>query len=327
MSSGGRSGGFSGSHAGAPAYSGGGRFSGPWSSAPAYSGGGFSGSRGAPAYSGGRFSGAQSPAYGGGGFSGSRPSAPTFNGGRFISPRPSAPAYNGDRFGSTRAPAYSGSRFTSTRPGAPAYNGSRFVAAPGGRYGYYTSGHNYGSPRFDNRPGGDHRFAGRTGFNHIPYGGHPRYWAGGNFHGIYWPRAHYHTGFVQFVAVLPAFYSTFWWGGIPYYYWDDTYYTWSQPDYGYVATDPPPVVDDGDTSDAGSAVPQSSDASSLYIYPKNGQSEEQTSTDRYECHQWAASQTGFDPTNGADQPAGSSGPDDYRRAMMACLDARGYSAR
>lgn len=33
-----------------------------------------------------------------------------------------------------------------------------------------------------------------------------------------------------------------------------------------------------------------------FAYPKAGQSEQQQSKDRYECHQWAVSQTGFDPS-------------------------------
>ncbi len=32
-----------------------------------------------------------------------------------------------------------------------------------------------------------------------------------------------------------------------------------------------------------------------YVYPKNGQSAEQQQKDEYECHQWAAGQTGYDP--------------------------------
>jgi hypothetical protein len=34
----------------------------------------------------------------------------------------------------------------------------------------------------------------------------------------------------------------------------------------------------------------------LFIYPSKGQSTEQQSRDRYECHSWAVQQTGFDPT-------------------------------
>lgn len=34
----------------------------------------------------------------------------------------------------------------------------------------------------------------------------------------------------------------------------------------------------------------------LFIYPSRGQSPQQQSRDRYECHTWAVQQTGFDPT-------------------------------
>jgi hypothetical protein len=125
--------------------------------------------------------------------------------------------------------------------------------------------------------------------------------------------------------VLPALYTTFWFDGVPYYYWDDLYYTWSPSEYGYVATDPPPVAESA-PSDGGSAAAQPGDSSSVYVYPRNGQTDDQTATDRFECHQWAVSQTGFDPTRGADQSQAANSPADYRRAMLACLDARGYSA-
>ena len=44
-------------------------------------------------------------------------------------------------------------------------------------------------------------------------------------------------------------------------------------------------------------------AQDMYVYPAKGQSEQQLSTDRYECHRWAVSETGFDPTD-----LGESGP-------------------
>ena len=34
-----------------------------------------------------------------------------------------------------------------------------------------------------------------------------------------------------------------------------------------------------------------------FLYPKKGQSAEQQDKDKYECHQWAVGQTGFDPMN------------------------------
>jgi hypothetical protein len=53
---------------------------------------------------------------------------------------------------------------------------------------------------------------------------------------------------------------------------------------------------------------------------------EQQSADRYECHNWAKQQTGFDPT----RSTGGVEPDDsaakheqYRRALRACLEGRG----
>jgi YMGG-like Gly-zipper len=33
-----------------------------------------------------------------------------------------------------------------------------------------------------------------------------------------------------------------------------------------------------------------------FIYPNKGQSQEQQNRDRFECHSWAVSQTGYDPT-------------------------------
>jgi hypothetical protein len=34
----------------------------------------------------------------------------------------------------------------------------------------------------------------------------------------------------------------------------------------------------------------------LFIYPQQGQTQEQQSQDRFECHEWAVQQTGFDPS-------------------------------
>jgi hypothetical protein len=127
---------------------------------------------------------------------------------------------------------------------------------------------------------------------------------------------------------------------MPYYYANDVYYTWNAGSNGYVVTDPPPA--DGEESAASapadgnydSAEPGSSSASvgspssagsaEVYAYPKSGQTDEQQATDRYECHKWAIAQSGFDPTRGS-QASGNSV--DYRRAMVACLDGRGYSTK
>jgi hypothetical protein len=125
---------------------------------------------------------------------------------------------------------------------------------------------------------------------------------------------------VSFWPYLPASYLTFWYGGVSYYYVNDLYYTWSPARYGYVVTDPPPA--------AASPAPESTEPGpgSVYVYPRSGQSEEQTATDRFECHQWAVSQTGFDPTTATADTQNAGSGSDYRRALIACLDARGYSA-
>jgi Domain of unknown function (DUF4136) len=61
------------------------------------------------------------------------------------------------------------------------------------------------------------------------------------------------------------------------------------------------------------APPAAGEQPRTFMYPKNGQSEQQQATDWRECQQWA-SQNGV----AANSP-------DYHRALVACLDGRGYS--
>jgi Outer membrane protein beta-barrel domain len=85
----------------------------------------------------------------------------------------------------------------------------------------------------------------------------------------------------------------------------------------YVATPPP--------NDS----PGAPRAEELRVYPKNGQTQEQQWSDRYECHRWATTQSGFDPTRqvpGA-PPENAAGREGYRRALTACLEGRGYTVR
>ncbi len=125
--------------------------------------------------------------------------------------------------------------------------------------------------------------------------------------------------------MLPAIYATYYWGGIPYYYANDVYYTWNADRSGYAATDPPPVAGTAASSDDSNGQPGNAqdNGTDVYAYPQNGQTEEQQSNDRYECHTWSRSQTGFDPT--VSNSIGNA--DDYRRAMIACMNARGYSSQ
>lgn len=59
----------------------------------------------------------------------------------------------------------------------------------------------------------------------------------------------------------------------------------------------------------------------LYVYPAAGQSEAQTAEDRYQCHVWAADQSGHDPTLGTGSRADAEG---YTRAFTACMEGRNY---
>jgi hypothetical protein len=154
---------------------------------------------------------------------------------------------------------------------------------------------------------------------------HDRYfYAGGVWYRPYGPRFVVVAPPVGlFVPLLPPFYTTVWFGGIPYYYANDTYYVWRQSDNQYEVVAPP----DGSGDSASTQAPPSDD---IFIYPKSGQSEEQQSQDRYECHSWASGQSGFDPTKSgggvAPQDANSKRAD-YNRAMTACLEGRGYSVK
>jgi hypothetical protein len=123
-----------------------------------------------------------------------------------------------------------------------------------------------------------------------------------------------------YVATLPLYYSTLWWDGVPYYYADNTYYRWNGTVNQYETVTPPPELQ------GEAAAAQSPGAAGLIVYPKNGQSEEQQGKDKFECHRWAAGQTGFDPTQvtGAPAPGKRS---DYFRAQAACLEGRGYSVK
>lgn len=123
------------------------------------------------------------------------------------------------------------------------------------------------------------------------------------------------------VPFLPAFYTTIWFGGIPYYYANDVYYVWDPARDGYVVTNPPADIDEKQPP----LVPDQ-----LYIYPKQGQSPQKQADDRFACHQWSVKQTGYDPTQppkDISQAEINANREDYQRAMRACLEGRGYSVR
>jgi hypothetical protein len=126
-----------------------------------------------------------------------------------------------------------------------------------------------------------------------------------------------------FVPFLPYYYSTIWWHGLPYYYANDTYYSWNGAQDEYEIVAPPATIESDGTTQA----PASSE---IFIYPRNGQSADQQARDRYECHRSAVDHTGYDPTladGGVPADSVATKRSDYLRAQAACLDARGYSVK
>jgi hypothetical protein len=130
-----------------------------------------------------------------------------------------------------------------------------------------------------------------------------------------------------FVPVLPPYYTTVWVGGAPYYYANDTYYAWRESNQQYEVVDPP---GDPNAASTDAPPPPPSPIGDVFVYPKNGQSDETQSRDKYECHKWAQGESGFDPTqpNGGVSPGEANGKREaYQRAMGACLEGRGYSVK
>jgi hypothetical protein len=186
----------------------------------------------------------------------------------------------------------------------------------GGHVGAFRGGGGYGF-----RGGYGYR-GGYRGYGYSGGGG----WGGGGL------------GYGLFFAGLPLYYSTLWWDGVPYYYSAGDYYLWNGGAGQYETVRPPPGL-------VNQAAAQQPSATSLFVYPKSGQSADQQARDRFECHRWAKDQSGFDPT----QPGSATGTDsttpgaapsapaamayspakrqDYLRAETACLEGRGYSVR
>lgn len=122
------------------------------------------------------------------------------------------------------------------------------------------------------------------------------------------------------IAERPAFFSLVTIGAIAYLYANGVYYR-EYPGGGYEVV-PAPAQDLA----VAAAVPQTK----TFVYPRMNQSAEQRAADEYECHKWAVSQTGFDPTAAATGQRVSAAPaqrENYQRASGACLEGRGYTVR
>jgi hypothetical protein len=119
---------------------------------------------------------------------------------------------------------------------------------------------------------------------------------------------------------LPAGYVTFGYGGQTYYHAASTYYLYDGPARQYVVVEPPPEAPSYDDS----APASSGEIGDIFVYPARGQSDERTQRDRYECHLWAVDEVGVDPSLDDTDDALRA---DYRRALTACLEGRGYTVR
>lgn len=73
------------------------------------------------------------------------------------------------------------------------------------------------------------------------------------------------------------------------------------------------------------ALPLSVFAQDLMVYPAQGQTPDQVSRDRYECHTWAVQQTGYDPSSGAASSPSNSQQGSVRRETLRG-GARGAAA-
>jgi hypothetical protein len=87
------------------------------------------------------------------------------------------------------------------------------------------------------------------------------------------------------VDVLPPGYTVLYFNGRPFYHANSTYYVRDAARDLYVVVPAP---------EAAAEAP--ADGGDIYVYPNEGQDEDQQARDRYECHLWAVDETGFDPS-------------------------------
>jgi len=198
--------------------------------------------------------------------------------------------------------------------GGGASHGGAAVAGGGHSTGG-GSGGRYAGGYYGGRYGG--YYGGRYGGYYGGYGWRGGYGWGGYYGPWGWGWGWGGVGLGLYFATLPYYYSTYWYGGVPYYYADNTYYRWD-PAMGQYQTVSPPA---GSPQTAGQG-----SVTELIVYPKNGQSQEQQVTDKYECYRWAVAQLGYDPTSaGGGTVRGNLS--DYYRASAACLEGRGYTVK
>ena len=153
----------------------------------------------------------------------------------------------------------------------------------------------------------------------VPYRGQDYFYSGG-----YWYRPHGGSYIVVAppygvrVEYLPSYAREVWLGGALFFLVADTYYQYLADSQEYVVVNPPVGVP--------SPVPvaPANGGYDVVAYPMYGQGQEQQEQDRYQCHRWAVSQSGFDPATATYAPAATV-LSHYQRALGACFSGRGYS--
>ena len=196
--------------------------------------------------------------------------------------------------------------------GCPEEINAQRQVSPGGSYGGSHGGYSGYHGGHGGYHGAYHGYGYGHGYHGYPYHGYyGHYYRGGWYYGGWW------YPWAWTVAFLPPYYTTYWWGGYPYYYADGYYY--APIESGYMVVNPP----ENQTTPALAQSPV--EDMKLYIYPREGQNDKQQADDRYQCHRWAVGQTGYDPTAAGTKHVQKRS--DYQRAMSACLDARGYTAK
>jgi len=240
---------------------------------------------------------------------------------------------NGDQW-QGRPQGNNGGQWQGRPPGG---NGGQWQGRPQGN----DRGHDHGSPGWQggNRPPSA-GWQGRPPPSHGNWGPHPSYWRPGYvvnampsghyrvpyrgsdyyFNDGYWYRP-YGSRYVVVtppygvrVRYLPSYAEQVWIGSIGYFLAAGTYYLWQAGSQDYEVVEPP--------QQQVASVAQS--AYDVMAYPMYNQGPDQQARDRYECHRWAADQSGFDPALASYAPP-TYVADNYRRALGACLSGRGYS--
>jgi hypothetical protein len=199
-----------------------------------------------------------------------------------------------------------------------------------------------------------------------------RWWDGAHGHGRYYPVPGYRVPRAP-VHGYPVF-----WGGVSYSFYDGIWYSGGtggylvvRPPLGIVVNDLPtfatvltigalsyyyvngtyyrPITVNGSQAyevvqapvASGQPAATPTNPPRLFVYPRQGQSDDKQAGDEYACHRWASERSGFDPTaratgaTTASSGANESGAprseeqarSDYQRAQAACLEGRGYTVR